>query len=635
MTREHVVRPRRGALLALALVSALVPIGCSAESARRSAPPATGTTTTLRPETLATASIDDIDAAPTIDTVARSRSRRLELRTISTRADTVTGGDVLVGVRVTDGTSLDRLVLQRDGVDVSAAVRTAPDGEGVVALVGGVDRFARITASLGRDRAELVVVNHPASGPLLADSGSAADRCVTEDLGLGTPSGPDCDVPTSLSWTYRSTDGTWKPLTSVVGRPDDVSTTTVDGRTVPVVVRVETGVSDRGVYQIAVLDPEPGRGWSPTGWNRHVVVRVDGSCGAPVDRVTTPGVLDEELLVGGYLVAGSTALDGRRGCGPGATAEPALVLREHIAEGYGPPDAVVAVATGDGGSRALLVVQAYPGVFDAVVADEAVPDAPSRAADAADCAALAAAWQGPLGAQFDAARRAAVEGRDVGTPCVTTGSAIAPDVSGNEGILYGLEAFEQGAIDGEKFVALNEAVVRLSVEAGAVATSGVHGLLLHAADAGSAGRVPAVLGVRGSSGSPGAIGARLGDTLTTWTTVPDATTSAAVGTAIAWLDAARADPGSTWPERLAHQRPAPLAGRVVGRGLVRLAAGAPPTTPPVGCARRPLEAVGTLSRLTADQLDRLRRALPNGMCDWELTAGGLPAVELWRLDPAR
>src|SRR5207302_10684437 len=90
---------------------------------------------------------------------------------------------------------------------------------------------------------------------------------------------------TKIGYYYRSTSNTFKALTSPIGPyPTDlVNTTTSDNRTVPYIVRVEAGTSNRGVYRIAILDnpaQSPTGTWKPgPGWNGKLIVTF-GCCGS-------------------------------------------------------------------------------------------------------------------------------------------------------------------------------------------------------------------------------------------------------------------------------------------------------------------------------------------------------------------
>ena len=150
---------------------------------------------------------------------------------------------------------------------------------------------------------------------------------------------PPAPSPPKITYVYRSSDPTKHGFDAYdpANPPSDVATTTTDqGRKVPFVVRVETGVMDRGIYSIAILadPPEPWQPWAPQpGWNGKVLWPFGGDCkpyhaqDPPVDplgglRLDQPGADTTDLgvdLVGGSIygngnatAALATRLRGRR-----------------------------------------------------------------------------------------------------------------------------------------------------------------------------------------------------------------------------------------------------------------------------------------------------------------------------------
>src|SRR5688500_11751969 len=175
----------------------------------------------------------------------------------NTKPEFVSGGDALV--RVTHG---DRVRVRSNGRDVTGSFRQQPDGS----LLGVVDGLREgrntITATASRGRhASLRVVNHPRSGPVFSGRQQTPFYCQTEAFGLAPAQQPLCEAPTVVSFRYRTTGGQFKPLANPADRPADLATASVEGTAVPYVVRVETGVIDRAVYQLAALydgtDPSP------------------------------------------------------------------------------------------------------------------------------------------------------------------------------------------------------------------------------------------------------------------------------------------------------------------------------------------------------------------------------------------
>src|SRR5207237_4146466 len=102
-----------------------------------------------------------------------------EIRTLSNRADLISGGDALVEVRVPKTVPLHQVTLFLNGLDVTASFRTDA-AERVMrgVLTGLVPRDAGHTGQnefladsngrgLGRPRASLTITNHPIGGPVL------------------------------------------------------------------------------------------------------------------------------------------------------------------------------------------------------------------------------------------------------------------------------------------------------------------------------------------------------------------------------------------------------------------------------------------------------------------------------------
>ena len=98
----------------------------------------------------------------------------LEILTLSTRPDTVSGGDVLVQINVPGNVPLNSVTVNLNGLDVSAAFRPGQAPGSLVGLVEGLalgENTLRAKAK-GAGDAKLEVVNHPITGPDLLRSAS-------------------------------------------------------------------------------------------------------------------------------------------------------------------------------------------------------------------------------------------------------------------------------------------------------------------------------------------------------------------------------------------------------------------------------------------------------------------------------
>jgi hypothetical protein len=371
-------------------------------------------------------------------TTGTDRTSELAVLALSTRPEYVTGGDVLIGISGTDST--DGLTVELDGRDVTDAFATdaspGPDRAGAPRVVGLVTGLAdgphTITATADDRDASLEVVNHPISGPLFSGQHQSPLVCTTDTYGLG-PAGDDCDARPIVQWQYVTGDGQVRDLTDPSSPPPDVRTIDRDGRQVPFIVRVETGVLNRAITRFAVLDPRPGapdpdrdtaRPWDPSAWNGRLVHRFGGGCGATYSQGTDlPRVVEPDLLADGYAVAAATLTTFATACNDVLAAETVMVAKEQFSESYGVPTLTLGEGGSGGAIQQLLVAQNYPGLLDGIAPAIPFPDAVSIAGGVADCGLLGRFHGEP-------ATRSAIVGSLVGS-FLGTGPAVAdPDAPG-------------------------------------------------------------------------------------------------------------------------------------------------------------------------------------------------------------
>ncbi|MFL6126144.1 DUF6351 family protein [Actinophytocola sp.] len=304
----------------------------------------------------------------------------------NTKSEFVSGGDVLVRV------SRDEHVrVLRNGADVTAGFTAQPDGS-LLGVVRGLRDGRNTISALARDRqASVRVVNHPISGPVFSGPQQHPFYCQTEAFGLAPARQPLCEAPTVVRYAYRTTTGQFKPLADPASRPADLATADVEGVTVPYVVRVEVGVIDRAVYQLAALydgkDPSP---VSPeTGWNRRLVYNFGGGCNSGYRQgTTTADVLVDLFLSQGYAVASSTLNVLDNNCSPIISAEAAMMVKEHFLETYGPARHTIGWGGSGGGIQQYDIADAYPGILDGIIPGISFPDPLTTTAPVTDCGLL-------------------------------------------------------------------------------------------------------------------------------------------------------------------------------------------------------------------------------------------------------
>jgi len=177
--------------------------------------------------------------------LSQSRSL-LEIRTLSSRPDLVSGGDALVEVRAAAGTPITQLTLALNGKNVTSYLKSDPATGSYRGVIEGMTIGANTllaTAKTPKAEAKLTVINHPITGPILSGPHLTPYECNTGQSGLGPALDANCSAPRKIWYLYRSTDNAFKPLADPAGpRPADLATTTTnDGKTVPYIVRVDSG----------------------------------------------------------------------------------------------------------------------------------------------------------------------------------------------------------------------------------------------------------------------------------------------------------------------------------------------------------------------------------------------------------
>ncbi|OWY62290.1 hypothetical protein B7486_59235, partial [cyanobacterium TDX16] len=311
-----------------------------------------------------------------VRTSATSDDGDLTLESSSTRAEMVSGGDVLLTLSGPAVDGDDQPTVTAGGEDVSDAFEQGEPVEGLEdgtvwrGLVTGLpDGETTIDAEVGDQQASLTVTSHPTSGPIFSGPHLEPWTCTTAQTALGEPTDEDCSADPVTTWQYQTTEGEIVPLEDPTIAPPDVDTVELDGEDVPVIIRTELAVIDRGIATIWTLDPapDPEGEWDATGWNQRLVYRFGGGCGTQYSQGSNLGPsLDVDLLLQGYAVATNTLDTFQTACNDVLSAEAALMTREHFVEQYGVPRFTI----GDGGSggaiQQLLIANAYPGLLDAL-----------------------------------------------------------------------------------------------------------------------------------------------------------------------------------------------------------------------------------------------------------------------------
>ena len=156
---------------------------------------------------------------PTL-TAAQTRGSGFGARVVSTRAELVTGGDVLVEV-TTPATPSGPVRITLDGRDVTSAFRPAARPQTLLGLVTSLpDGRSRLEIGVAgaKPAVMLPVVNHPITGPVVSGPHQTPFFCETMALGLGQPLDAQCSVATRVEYFYRSNAPVTAPSTGRAGQ---------------------------------------------------------------------------------------------------------------------------------------------------------------------------------------------------------------------------------------------------------------------------------------------------------------------------------------------------------------------------------------------------------------------------------
>ncbi len=319
----------------------------------------------------------------------------IAIRILSNRADLISGGNALVAIELTAAADLSSLRVTVDGRDVTADFSLRADGRVTGLLSGLADGENLLQARIDGAGAQITITNHPLHGPVFAGPQVLPWFCDTVAAGLGESVAPYCEAEKVYTYNYKPK--TCAPLVfpsidtggiaancllpeyDPENPPTDVDTTTTDqGKTVPFIVRTETGVIDRGIYRIAALyDPtQPDYApWAPQdGYNGKVLMTFGGDCNPRHGQGQPISVLDVPALSRGFAVMTSNLNILGHNCNDVVSAESMMMLKEHFIENYGEIRYVIGNGASGGSIQQHWMVSNYPGLLDGIQPAASFPD---------------------------------------------------------------------------------------------------------------------------------------------------------------------------------------------------------------------------------------------------------------------
>ena len=318
------------------------------------------------------------------------------IKTLSTKPDYVTGGDVLVQVTA-PGVTEKAFRVRVGKRDVTKSFRSTSMAYVHLGLIMGLPLGESVIHS---GDASLKITNYPITGPVISGPWQEPFICQTDQFKLpdgatlGPPLDANCSAKTVVNYVYLPiAEKAFKPIRDLKSLPADIATTTIStGKTVRFIVRVETGTMDRGIYQSAILhDPDidgpPSPFSPPAGWNRKLIaVHGSGCTGGWYVQGAAEGAnpIDRSQLARGYALFTNTLNHPTNSCNVLVAAEATMFGKEHFIETFGVPDWTVSTGGSGGAYTTLQIADAFPGLFDGVMVVQVFPDALSLALSGLD-----------------------------------------------------------------------------------------------------------------------------------------------------------------------------------------------------------------------------------------------------------
>jgi hypothetical protein len=181
-------------------------------------------------------------------------------------------------------------------------------------------------------------------------------------------------------------------------------------------------------------------------WNGRLIYRFGGGCGVSFTQgfqlLDRPPL---DLLKAGYVTATSTFNTFQVLCNDVISAESASMVKEHVVETYGEPVHTIGEGGSGGAIQQILIAQDYPGLLDAIAPTVPFPDALSISGGVYDCALLERYYASPTGSTLTPEQRTAINGHAVARTCGLWNSTFASGINPSAGCRTDFSSFGAGA----------------------------------------------------------------------------------------------------------------------------------------------------------------------------------------------
>ena len=340
---------------------------------------------------------DDDDDRSRADRDRHHGFKDFSIEVLSGRPDMIAGGDALVRVSVKEkDVRLRDVAIRLNGEKVTPFFLVDHTTRTLTGLLTGLqlgtNRLEVDADGKGRGRPEaaMTLVNYPIEGPIFSGPHQQPYICATASFNipviggnLGAPLDANCSISRRVDYFYRTTANAfvaWPAGTTAYPANLAFTTTTLE-KSVPYIVRMETGTVNRAIYQTTVLhdpiaEPEPNWHTPPKNWNGRLVYTFGGGClnGWYRQGSGTGGVTDDFRLSNGYAMASSSLNVFGNNCQDVTAAESMMMVKERFIEAYGPPRHTQGWGCSGGSYAQHQIADNYPGLLDGIIPCRSFPE---------------------------------------------------------------------------------------------------------------------------------------------------------------------------------------------------------------------------------------------------------------------
>ena len=244
-------------------------------------------------------------------------------------------------------------------------------------------------------------------GKAIVDNQDGIGDQVTDDSDNPIGYSAECGAGMNVTYYYRATSDAEDADLHKYDQdnpPTDIQTITVDGKTVPLIIRHEEGVINRFIYSISLLSPAPGDGDQSkpdlAEWNGDVVFYFIGGTGVghtqsysgnslrAINEVGTGQTGALALLEHGYAVINSTGAAASTTYNLKLMGQTAHMVKQQFVAAYGQPKHTFGLGASGGAVQQLVYAQNDPGLIDALIPVQPFPDMITQVNPVGDCELL-------------------------------------------------------------------------------------------------------------------------------------------------------------------------------------------------------------------------------------------------------